>query len=480
MKKLFVSTGLAAIGIAGMQSAYGQALDIVSPKAWSVSGTLRGFYDDNYNISSTRRGSWGTEVSPTVSVNAPLRQTDMGIRYTYGLYYYNDRDQLGVNPFDQSHQVDVWLDHAINENWKLNFTDTFVSSDQPDLSTTLGGVQNTYRVNGNNIANNANISLDTQWTKLFGTSLHYGNGFYSYQNSGTGVAYAPFAGPPLPPGSPFFGPMGFPVPGNGAHPDEMASLNGNNGSGASLAGLLDRIEQNVGLDFNWTLSPETVLSFGYTYSWVNYIGNEPIAVFNYVYQPGGVGTRQNQSYVFNSNSRDGASHGAHVGLTHQLTENISLNAVAGVSYSENNNDPFSQSKVVSPTANVSMNYTYLPGSFVNIGVTQAHNATDVAQVGANGSLTQYQDSTAVYADVNHRITEKLSASVIGQYTYSSYQGGANNGNADSGVDASLNVTYQFTRHFSADAGYNFDELFSGLAGRQFIRNRVYMGLSANY
>ncbi|MBW8864139.1 MAG: hypothetical protein JF609_04295 [Verrucomicrobia bacterium] len=50
MKKFFVSTGLAAISVAGLQSAYGQGLDIVSPKAWSVSGTLRGFYDDNYNL----------------------------------------------------------------------------------------------------------------------------------------------------------------------------------------------------------------------------------------------------------------------------------------------------------------------------------------------------------------------------------------------------------------------------------------------
>ncbi|HSY19549.1 MAG TPA: outer membrane beta-barrel protein [Candidatus Acidoferrales bacterium] len=478
MKKLFVSTGLAAIGIAGMQSAYGQGLDVASPKAWNISGTLRGFYDDNYNISSTRRGSWGTEVSPTVSVNVPLRQTDMGIRYTYGLYYYNDRDQLGVNPFDMSHQVDIWLDHAINERWKLNFTDTFVSSDQPDL--TVAGVQ-TYRVDGNNIANQANVSLDTQWTKLFGTSLSYHNGFYNYQNKGTTVANTLL----FPPGTY----NQFLVPGNTAfqnHPTEFASLDGNGGnggSGASLAGLLDRVEQSVGLDFNWTFSPETVAFFGYTYSWVNYIGNEPIAAFNYL-NPAAVNPITNpqgqQSYVYGSNSRDGASQGAHVGLTHQLTANITLNAVVGVSYSDNDNDPFNHSRVVSPTANVSMNYTYLPGSFVNIGVTQAHNATDVVQPAATGGITQYQDTTGVYADWNHRITEKLSASLIGQYTYSSYQGGANNNNADSGVDASVNVTYQFTRHFSADAGYNFDELFSGLAGRQFVRNRVYMGLSANY
>ena len=91
----------------------------------------------------------------------------------------------------------------------------------------------------------------------------------------------------------------------------MASLaGGGNGSGASLAGLLNRVEQNIGLDFNWTLSPETVLSFGYSYSLVNYIGNEPIAVFNYAVNP-----LVSQSYVFSSNSRDGDSHGVHVGVS---------------------------------------------------------------------------------------------------------------------------------------------------------------------
>ena len=214
--------------------------------------------------------------------------------------------------------------------------------------------------------------------------------------------------------------------------------------------------------------------FGYTYSWVNYIGNEPIAVFNYLH--GGVP----QSYVYGSKSRDSASHGAHIGVSHQLTGNITLNAMVGASYTANDNDPFNHSRVVSPTANVSVNYTYLPGSYVQFGVTQAHNATDVVQPGANGGITQYQDTTAVYADWNHKITEKLSATLIGQYTYSSYEAGASNGNADSAVNASVNLTYQFTRHFSADAGYNFDELFSGLAGRPFIRNRVYLGLSANY
>src|SRR5450756_70270 len=464
MKKLFVSTGLAAIGLAGIQASYGDGLDIVSPKAWSIAGTLRGFYDDNYNISHTSRGSWGTEFSPTVSLNVPLRQTDMGIRYTYGLYYYNDRDNTpGLNPFDQSHQVDVWLDHAINENWKLNFTDTFSAADQPDLMGTVGpgSTPTTFRSQSSYIANHANISLDTQWTKMFSTSLHYGNDFYSYQNSGTGVGYSAFSGT-LP------GP--FTVLGNGAHPDQMANLSGNGGNGASLAGLLDRVEQNVGIDFQWTFSPETMVFFGYTFSMANYLGNEPIGVFNYLNPAAAVpviNPNGQQSFVYNSNSRDSTSHEAHIGIDHQITANLSVAATAGASYTDNSNDPFQHYQVVSPTANLSATYTYLPDSYVQFGVTQAHNATDVVQPDAGGGLTQYQDTTAVYADLNHKLTEKLIATIIGRYQYSSFQGGANSSQTESLVDASVNLTYQISRHFSADAGYNFDDLFSGVQQRGF-------------
>src|ERR1700744_1086685 len=186
MKKLFVSAGLIAAGAASIQTASAQGLDVVSPKAWSVSGTLRGFYDDNYSTAPSKKGSAGFEVSPSVSYNLPLQQTDMGIRSTYGLYYYQERQDLDQTPFDQSHQRAFWLDHAINERWHINFTDTFAVGQEPGLlqPNQAAGQGTPLRVSGNNIANHALIKLDTQWTRLFGTSLHYNNDFYDYQNSG--------------------------------------------------------------------------------------------------------------------------------------------------------------------------------------------------------------------------------------------------------------------------------------------------------
>lgn len=130
MNKLFVSAGLLAIGATALQSAMA---DDAGPKYWSVGATLRGFYDDNYNIGNSSKGSFGTEVLPTVSAHLPLGQTDIGIRYTYGLYYYENRDEIGVTPIDQTQEVDVWLNHAFNERWNAKFSDTFASGQEPEL-----------------------------------------------------------------------------------------------------------------------------------------------------------------------------------------------------------------------------------------------------------------------------------------------------------------------------------------------------------
>ncbi|HTB83952.1 MAG TPA: outer membrane beta-barrel protein [Candidatus Sulfotelmatobacter sp.] len=474
MKKIFVSTGLAAISVAGLQSVHADSSDTILPKAWSISGTLRGFYDDNYDLASTKRGSWGAELDPTISYNLPLQQTDMGIRVNYGIFYYDDRRQLlgWGHSYDQQASADLWLNHAFNERWKFSFTDTLAYGYNPLLAQNLASGPATYRVNGDNIANHAAMSLDTQWTKEFGTSLSYGNDFYNYENRGATVINNPAFPPGLYLGSTVKGNNSF-----GNDPTQFASLGG---SGASLAGLLDRVDENVGLNLTWTFSPETMILAGYTFSWSEYYGNEPIATYNYAYFNPTTHVSTLQSYVYSSKSRDGTSHEAHVGIQHQLTANISLSATIGVEYSANDSDPFSHSDNINPTANISLSYTYSPGNYVQLGVTQSQNSTDVVQPGVNGSLTQYQNTTVVYADINHQIVHNLYATVLGRYQYSVFQGGAANQEADQQIDASINLTYNFNRHFSADFGYNFNDLLSDLVGRAFTQNQVYLGVTASY
>jgi len=419
MKNKIITAGLVMAGAAGLQTVMAATDDVAAPKFWSISGTLRGFYDDNYTAGSgkDKKGSWGSEVSPTISLNKPLRQTDIGLRYIYGLYYYAAREH---SPFDQTHQVDVWLDHSFNERWKANFKDTVAVGQEPELLD----ANVPYRVNGNNLANRGSVTLNTDWTRLFSTELVYGNNFYDYQDR-NGTTNAP-----------------------------------------SRAGLLNRVEQNASIDLQWHLQAETMAFIGYQLGLANYIGDEAIG-----FGPKG---------VYYSRDKDSLSHYAYVGVQHQFTANLSAKVSGGVNYFENYNDPIDTTGKWSPYADVSANYTYAQGSYVHIGFNHSMNATDVGSVTANGSLTQSQESSVLTLDINHSITQKLMASLVGRAALSTYNGGAFDGKTDQVYGIGANLHYQINRHFGVDAGYNFDHLLSDVSGRGYERNRVYMGFGATY
>jgi hypothetical protein len=249
---------------------------------------------------------------------------------------------------------------------------------------------------------------------------------------------------------------------------------------ASYAGLLNRVEQSVGLDLQWHFQKETVGFIGYNFSWVNYTGNEPIGVFNYV-NPFNGSTYPPRSVVYHSDSRDSMTHYAYVGVQHGFTSNLSGMVKGGVSYTDSYNDPLHNSTSLSPYADLSLSYTYIPGSYVQIGFTHDINATDVAAVDVNtGSLTQYQESSVVYADINHHFNPKLVGTVIGRCQYSTYNGGPYSSGSETDYSLGVNLNYQFNTHFSAELGYNYDDLVAGIGGRSYTRNRVYVGLGASY
>ena len=426
MKKIFFTVGLAAAGAAGVPALMAQSVGAgATPKMWNVSASLRGFYDDNYLVAHNKVGSFGFEATPSVSANVDLQQTDIGVRYTFGMYYYQQREDTGQSAFDYTHQGDFWLDHSFTERLKLTATDSLAIGQDPQL--VQGGAVT--RVNGNNIANRAKVTLNAEWTRQFSTATYYGNDLYRYS-------------------------------------DNAASTPGN----PSEAALLNRMEQNVGMDFQWHFQPETMGFVGYNYRWVRYDGNAEIAEL--LLPP---------LIKYYSNSRDFNTHYAYVGVAHEFSPNLSVQAKGGASYTDNFNDPVSASESWAPYADISATYTYLPGCYLQAGLTQNINSTDEFQPGTNGHLTQYQQSTAVYLDLNHRFTPKLSGSLVSQYIYSTYQDGAySGGSGDNDISVGLNFSYQINRHFSAETGYNFDELSSDVAGRGYDRNRVYIGLSANY
>ena len=138
-----------------------------------------------------------------------------------------------------------------------------------------------------------------------------------------------------------------------------------------MAGLLNRIEQNVSLDLKWHLQPETTFLFGYQFSWVDYTGNEPIAVVPYM--------TPTFNGIYHSSDRDNVTHYGYVGLEHQFTPNLSGNVRVGASYIDLYADPLFPTTSFSPYADLSLQYTYIPGSYVQIGFTQDNSATDQVQ-----------------------------------------------------------------------------------------------------
>jgi hypothetical protein len=359
MRKFFVSMGLAAAGTVSLQAAYAPDLGPMSTvKLWNISATLRGFYDDNYDTANSGlnpRGSYGFEVSPQLMVAVPLQQTELGLRNTYSMTYYQERDSLGQNPIDQSDQLDLWVDHAFTERWQAKVLDTFVVAQEPSLLNPNGITTLPIRVSGDNIRNTGTLALNTDWTRLFSTSLNYQNSFYNYQNSGETVAQII---------NNFFGVPGAP--------------------GASLAGLLNRIDQTVWLDLQWRVAPQTIAFFGGQFEIVNYTGNEPIA-----YSPVLPGN------IYYSRNRDSRQYTGYVGIQHNILPNLSVSAKAGATYTDNYNDPLGSGSVT-PYAVLSAIYTYLPGSYVQIGLNQSRNATDVVTPNpTTGKITQDQESTVV-------------------------------------------------------------------------------------
>lgn len=425
-RKFFVCAGLAVAGTTSLQAAYAPDLNSMETyKLWSLSGTLRGFYDDNYNTAPSgpaKRSSFGFEVSPSLGLNVPLQQTELGLRYTYGLYYFQDRESLGQNPIDQTHQLDLWVDHAFTERWKATVQDSLAVGQDPQL---LGNGGTLLRTEGNNIHNTGSIAVDTQWTRLLGTELSYQNNFYDYQNSG----------------------------GNAANP--------------SLAGLLNRLQHDITLSVNWRLQPTLLATVGYQFELINYTGNEQIAV--------------NPPFIFNSNNRDNDSHFVYVGAQYTPLDNLSLAAQAGIQYADYYNPPTGAptTSQISPYAKLSGTYTYLPGSYVQLGFTQARNATDVIGVSGN-KVTEDQESSTVYATLNHQITPELAGNLTGQIQYATFNGGSFNGQSETWYTLGLNLAYTFNPHVSAEIGYNFDDLTSNVPGQKYDRNRVYLGVTGTY
>jgi len=430
MKKVIASAGMLAIGAMGAQYATAD-MSAGSDKPWSISATLRGFYDDNYNTapdnSPQKRATWGFEVRPRADVSWSDGPNTLTASYIYDLRDYLDRPG---NKLDQSHDLELFANHNFNERYSLDLEESFVDSQEPEVLDSSLSLP--LRANGDNLRNTAAINFHAEITPLLGFVLGYANTWYDYTGNNSSI----IAGP-------------------------------------SYETLLNRFEHVVTLNSRWHLSEETVGILGYQFEAIDYTSTGNIAG---PFLP-----------VTPSNTRDNYTHNVYVGVEHSFRSDLGISARAGFQATDYYNSPSGNNdNSISPFVDISGNYTYMDGGVLTLGFRHSKNQTDVAGVTFNGGqlqLTEDQESSSVYGTVTQKLTPlspNLIASVTAQFQNSKYNGGGVDGQTDQFFLVGLNLTYQFNRYFSAEAGYNYDKLNSDIPGRGYDRNRVYVGVTGSY
>lgn len=420
MKKFIASAGLVTLGTVSLQAAYAPGLSTMeTSKPWSISASLRGFYDDNYNNapSGLKKGSGGFEFSPTGRLNFPMEQTYIGLSALYSLKHYFDRPNNQPKD-DHLFEFAGKVDHRFSERYKLSLDDSFVYTVEPGLLDPSGAITAPgARQNSDAIRNQAKLNFEGQLTELLGFGASYQNTFYDYLKN----------------------------------PDLEASLN--------------RVEHLFDLQGTYSLQEHSKLLLGYEYGIFNYTSDKLLV--------------PSDPASLTGNDRDNTSHYFYVGAEHAFSSQLNGTVRVGAQYTSY--DHVTQSSW-DPYADVRGTYTYLPGSYVQFGITHTRNATDVVGSGTTTGLVQDQESTTLFASVNHRITPRLTGGVLGQWQHSVYNGGGPgfDGKVDSYLLANVNLEYRFSHNWAGELGYNFDHLDSDLGGRSFSRNRVYGGVKASF
>ena len=448
MKKVIASAGLLALGAVGIQSALAQGLEAGQGKPWSVTGTFRGFYDDNYATAPSgpsRHGSFGLQVSPAVYLNTSPGQTTITASYAYSLLYFGDRPG---NHFDQGHDFELFVNHNFNANFSLTLNDGFVIAQDPQLLSGSAAIAFPLRANGDNIRNAATISLRGQLTPIFSMVFSYGNTFYDFQQN---------------------------------YGNEPIALKGT----PSYSALLDRMEHVATLEAHWQPWQETTAILGYAFGAVDYLSKESVSpsIFPFAIQQiiGYPGPADAFEYV-NPNTRNNYTHAFYVGLTHNFRSDLTGAVRAGVQYADYYNAPAGNpGHALSPYASLNLSYTYTDGGVLSLGFSHARNQTDLAAAGP--LVTEDEESSVVYLTVNQSlkaVSPNLSAGLNLQFQNSDIHGGPFQGRTENMFLLGLDFNYRFNQFLSADLGYNYDLLSSGIVGRSYDRNRVYLGLTANY
>lgn len=424
-----------ALSAASLHALYAPELtQLEKGKPWTVSAALRGFYDDNWagvpdNSTATRKDSWGFEVTPYLGFNfLPSETTSIGISYLNISRFYEGRESQQSDPWDFIHNATLKLSHAFSPRYQLKVRDSFIYAQRPEILTSLagGGGSLLLRSSGSYLQNAGQVSLAAQWAERLGSTITYENDLWDYEQSGNG----------------------------------------------SYSARLDRMSHTIPVDLRWQVQPALIAMLGYSLNIVNYTGDSFIYGFpDYLINP------------VRSEDRDSTSHTMFVGGDYDVSSKFHASARVGATYScYPNVDSGDQ---WTPYVDAALTYNYNVGSYATLGFRHSMSPTDVVDADGTGQPTLDMEASAVYLNVNHQITPKLSGNLLAQYQFAQFHSGGANGYDEQYFLLGIYFSYRLDQHFSFEAGYNFDLVDSqfkgsGIADRTYDRNRVYLGVRGTY
>lgn len=419
MKKILISASVFALLASAVHAAYAPGLTALEKqKPWSVSASVRGFYDDNYTTSPSplKQHSFGFEVSPSASLNIPLDQTFFGASYIYSMKYYEDRADKNQASADHSHQFNAKLEHAFSERYKMSASDSFVVAQEPEVLNAAGTVIVPLRLNGNNIRNTAAADFTAQMTELMGVQFAYQNSYYNYDASGAG----------------------------------------------SYSAALDRMEHLASANLRYQWQRKTIFIAGYQFGLVNYSSDDSLFLTGPFVDP---------------TIRDNRSHYLYVGADHSFSQQLNGSVRVGGRYTDYYE---ADGNSLSPYADGNLTYTYAPGSYLQGGVRHDRSQTDVLGTFDQEATTVYLAIThRITSLLTGNLLGQYQHASFNSKALGPIPGQSG---SDNYFVASVNLAYRIDRagHWIAEAGYNFDKLNSDISFRGYTRNRAYIGIRATY
>jgi hypothetical protein len=129
---------------------------------WAINFGSSVGYDDNINTSSAKReGSVTSTFEPQISVRIPMEQTAVRMRYLYRAVYYGDRPGGEI---DESHVVDLSMNHAFSPRLAGNLNESFRRGIEPELVENSSITRRSSDYYFNNLSGGLNYQFSPRWS----------------------------------------------------------------------------------------------------------------------------------------------------------------------------------------------------------------------------------------------------------------------------------------------------------------------------